>query len=68
MADWLKRALKTFVQAFLSAIIADAAIIGEALVDWDAGKHILLTVGIGAVAAGISAAWNIILERVEGKT
>ena len=64
MKDWMVRALKTFIQAFLSAIIADAAIIGEALVDWEAGKHILLTVSIGALAAGISAAWNIVLEKL----
>ena len=59
------RALKTFVEAFASALIADIAVIGEALTDWEAGKHILLTVGIGAVAAGISAAWNIIAERLK---
>ena len=65
MKDWMIRALKTFVEAFASALIADIAVIGEALTDWEAGKHILLTVGIGAVAAGISAAWNIIAERLK---
>ena len=65
MKDWMIRALKTFVQAFASALIADVAVIGEALVDWDTGKHILLTVGVGAVAAGISAAWNIVAERLK---
>ena len=67
MPGWVIRAAKTFVQAALSFIIADISVVGEALTDWETGKHVLLTIGIGAVAAGISAAWNIILERMEGE-
>ena len=65
LPDWLIRALKTFVQAAVSFIVADITVLTEAVADWNAGKHALLTLGVGAVAAGISAAWNIVLEMVK---
>lgn len=63
MTDWMIRALKTFVQAAGSFIVADIAIINDALLNWNTGKHALVTLCVGALAAGISAAWNIVVEH-----
>lgn len=64
MTDWMIRAIKTFVQAAGSFIIADIAIINDALLNWNTGKHAFVTLCVGAFAAGISAAWNIVAEHL----
>lgn len=56
----LERAGKTFVEAFVSSIIANLALFNDALGDAAALKSVAISVGVGAVAAGISAAWNAI--------
>lgn len=53
------RALKTFVQGFLSVLAVSATTV----VDVETGKAVL----IGAVAAGISAVMNIFLQPTEAK-
>ncbi len=53
--DVLIRALKTFVQAFLSAISVDALL---GVTDFDAFKKIGLSMLVAGIAAGISAVWN----------
>lgn len=62
--DWLIRALKTFVQAFLGVFIpAIVSVLNGGLpVDWGAAKITLLSALMAALAAGISAVWNICLE------
>lgn len=50
------RALKTFIQAFLSAISVDALL---GVTDLDTFKKVLVSVLIAAAAAGISAVWNM---------
>ena len=50
------RALKTFVQAFLSAISVDALF---GVTDFDNLKRVLIGILIAATAAGISAVWNM---------
>lgn len=67
MKDWMVRAIKTFVQAAGSFLIADIAVINNALLDWNTGKHALATLLVGALAAGICAAWNIINEYLTDK-
>lgn len=62
MKDWMIRAIKTFIQAAGSFLIADIAVINNAMLDWNTGKHALFTLLVGALAAGICAAWNIISE------
>lgn len=52
--DVVVRALKTFVQAFFAALAISVA----GVVDWNTGKAALLA----AVSAGISAAWNAVLQ------
>ena len=64
MKDWQIKALKTFVEAAGSFIVADLAVLGDALCDWSTGKHALISLLVGAVAAGFSAAWNIVLEKL----
>lgn len=64
MKDWMIRAIKTFIQAAGSFLIADIAVINNALLDWNTGKHALVTLLVGALAAGICAAWNIINEHL----
>lgn len=62
--DWLIRALKTFVQAFLGVLIpAVVSVLNGGLpVDWGAAKVTLVSALMAALAAGISAVWNIYLE------
>jgi len=50
------RALKTFIQAFLSAISVDALF---GVTDFDNLKKVLISILIAATAAGISAVWNM---------
>lgn len=59
--DFATRAGKTFIQAFLAALSIDM-IVG--VTDFETLKKLALSVLIAAVAAGISAVWNMALEAV----
>ena len=59
--DVLTRAWRTFWQAMLAYLLADATVLQEALCRWDRSRHVLLTLFIGAVAAGLSAVYNAAL-------
>ena len=67
MKECIERAVKTFFEAAVSFLVADAAVIGEAIKDWDTGKHAIVTLGVGAFAAGISAVWNILTKKLGEK-
>ena len=54
------RALKTFLQAFIPVMIAAFQVAD--LTDWDNLKTIAYSALISAVAAGLSAVWNFVLE------
>ena len=62
--DIAVRALKTFVQAFLSAVSVDALL---GVTDFDALKRIGISMLIAGTAAGISAVWNAALEAANNK-
>ena len=67
--DILSRAVRTFWQAMLAYLLADATVLQEALSCWDRGKHVLLTLFIGAAAAGFSAVYNgVLLPWLEGNS
>lgn len=62
--DWKdigKRAIKTFAQAFIASVGANLTVLNEAL-NGDAFKTVAISVGVAAVAAGVSAVWNIIVS------
>ena len=69
MKDWVIRALKTFVQATVAYFVANIAMIANHVVNWDFTdwKGWLMPILIGALSAGISAVWNIILESMNSK-
>lgn len=70
LKDWQERALKTFVQAFGGIMIpAIVALLGDykLLTNWTAAKAILAAALCSGLAAGISAAWNILLEHWKAK-
>lgn len=58
------RALKTFVQAFLSAISVDALL---GVTDFDTLKKIGLSMLVAGTAAGISAVWNSVMKMLDKK-
>lgn len=62
--DIAVRALKTFVQAFLSAISVDMLL---GVTDMDTLKRIGISMLIAGTAAGISAVWNSALEAANNK-
>lgn len=53
--DILERAVKTFLQAFMSAFSVDVLL---GVTDFDAMKKVGLSMLVAALAAGISAVWN----------
>jgi len=64
MKDVVIRALKTFAQAFISAISIDALF---GVTDLDMLKKIGISMLIAGTAAGISALWNSALKMLESK-
>lgn len=58
------RAIKTFVEAFISYITIDGVF---EITDATGFKKFLLTTGISALAAGISAVWNLGMDIVSQK-
>ena len=67
--DFLIRAAKTFMQAFISVIVLNITAIMTHIVNWDFSdwKGWLAPILIAALAAGIAALWNFIIERVNAK-
>jgi hypothetical protein len=66
MKDWMVRAVKTFVQAFLGVMIPEIIVIlqggfPETGVFW----QVLSPFVAAGLAAGISAVWNIALEKLK---
>lgn len=59
--DIIIRASKTFVQAFVSYLSIDAFF---GVTDYTAIKKVALSLFVGALAAGVSAVWNTILEWI----
>lgn len=68
--DFLVRAAKTFIQAFIPVIVANITMIMTHVVNWDFAdwKGWLMPIIISAVAAGIAAIWNLILEKINART
>lgn len=58
MNDTLERALKTFLQAAGAVIIANLTMLANEMGDWAGWKRAAVPVLAGALAAGLSAAWN----------
>lgn len=57
--DWIERALKTFWEAALSALVFNIEQIVELVPQgWEALKPVLISVAVGALAAGFSAVYN----------
>ena len=69
MKDWLIRALKTFVQAFLGVFIpALCAMLQNGWPEsWSKVWVILAPTIAAALAAAICAVWNIILEALKAE-
>ena len=64
MKDWMIRAIKTFVQAFLGVLIPEvtALLNGADFIAMKSGA-VWAPLLCAALAAGISAVWNIALEK-----
>ncbi len=66
ITDLGSRALKTFVQAFLGVLIPQVVMMLNNYMDFDWSKWTTyLPIITGALAAGISAAWNGIINTTK---
>ena len=66
MKDIIIRALKTFVQAFLGILIPEIVLILQNPDMWSDWKAVLIPFVASGLAAGISAVWNLILQKTGG--
>lgn len=66
MKDWLKRTIKTFIQAFFGTLLPELGMVfsGSWPEDWSHAWAALAPVLIAALSAGICAVWNIISEKM----
>lgn len=58
--DIADRAIKAFVEGFLGSIAMNLVLLQQAIEDPSAAKTVAISLGVGAVAAGVSAAWNYV--------
>lgn len=67
MKDWQIRAIKTFVQAFGGVLVPQivALLNGTLPASLDGWMIVLVPALCGALASGISAVWNIVLEHLK---
>lgn len=69
LKDWQIRAIKTFIQAFGGVLVPELVMIlntGKPE-SWSVLWTVLAPVICASLAAGISAAWNVILERLKAE-
>ena len=64
MKDVFERAIKTFIQAALSYLIT--ALAGANFFDGNKTQTFWIGLGISALAAGLSAMWNGVIEPLIG--
>lgn len=67
LKDWQIRAIKTFVQAFGGVLVPELVMILNNGVpeNWSVLWTVLAPVICASLAAGISATWNVILEKLK---
>lgn len=67
MKDWVIRAIKTFVQAFFGVLVPEVCVVLNNGWPESIGAMwgYLAPVVAAALAAAISAVWNIILEKLK---
>ena len=67
MADWMVRAVKTFVQSFFGVLIPELCVMLNGGFPESIGVmwQILAPVVAAALSAAICAVWNIINEQLE---
>ena len=67
MADWIIRAIKTFVQAFFGVLIPEVCVLLNAGFpeDFPAAWAYLAPVVAAGLSAAIAAVWNVVLEKLE---
>lgn len=63
MKDIAIRALKTFVQAFLGILVPEIILILNNADMWSDWKAVLVPFVASGIAAGISAVWNLFLQK-----
>jgi len=67
MKDWMLRAIKTFVQSFFGVLIPEIVVMLNSGFpeSWSKAWVLLAPVVAAALAAAISAVWNIINEQMQ---
>ena len=66
MKDVIKRAVKTFIQAFFGVLVPEICIVlsgAELPASLEGWKMVVVPLICSALAAGISAAWNTIAVK-----